>query len=425
MSGPRTTGESVLVRRAAVRLGIQAAGFVVVVVIVLTAVAVTVLFQAQSRAASATLDEAITRADDVRDPAQGTYMVMRTGARQDTTPGLPFGAMDQPALDLVTRGQSVAPEERRVGLVDYQVVTQRRADGVVVQGILDLTDNHAERDRLLATMLASGAIGLLLAAAAGTWLGYRALRPLSTALNLQRRFVADAGHELRTPLTLLGTRAQLLRRHLRRGEEPRGRRIPPDLPTVADPRVLADVEGIVADSAHLATILEDLLLAADPLANQAHQDVDLTKICDNAVAAAAAAADERDIALRGPTGNPAVNVTGSPTALARAVTALLDNAVRHASHAVSLTLVHQHQRVLLDVTDDGPGIDPTLAPRLFDRFTTARTDNTTRPRRYGLGLALVAEIVAAHGGQVQLLNPGPAATPARQGATLRITLPAR
>jgi hypothetical protein len=60
----------------------------------------------------------------------------------------------------------------------------------VVQGILDLTDNHAERDRLLATMLASGVIGLLLAAAAGTWLGHRALRPLSAALSLQRRFVA-------------------------------------------------------------------------------------------------------------------------------------------------------------------------------------------------------------------------------------------
>ena len=111
------------------------------------------------------------------------------------------------------------------------------------------------------------------------------------------------------------------------------------------------------------------------------------------------------------------------SALGRAVTALLDNAVRHASHAVSLTLIRQHERVLLDVTDDGPGVDPTLAPRLFDRFATARTDDTARPRRYGLGLALVAEIVAAHRGQVQLLNPGPETTPGKQGPTLRITLP--
>jgi signal transduction histidine kinase len=189
--------------------------------------------------------------------------------------------------------------------------------------------------------------------------------------------------------------------------------------------VLVDVEGIVADSARLAAILEDLLLAADPLADRPHSDVDLTKVCDDAIQAAAATAIERGIGLRGPAPIPALTVTGSPAALSRAVTALLDNAIRHASHAVSLTLTHRQQRVLLDVTDDGPGIDSTLAPRLFNRFATAHTDNTAGPRRYGLGLALVAEIVAAHGGQVQLLTPEFETTPAQQGATLRITLPAR
>ena len=74
-------------------------------------------------------------------------------------------------------------------------------------------------------MLTAGAAGLVLAAAAGTWLSRRALEPLSAVLALQRRFVADAGHELRTPLTLIGTRAQLLRRRLQKvrdgGELPR------------------------------------------------------------------------------------------------------------------------------------------------------------------------------------------------------------
>lgn len=419
MTVPRAAGhasESVLIRRAAVRIGLQAAAFVTAVVIVLTGVAVLVLLEAQSRAAGATLDEAITRADDVHDPSRGTYMVMRVGARQDTTPGTPAGAVDPPALDRAAQGLPVAPEERRVGAVDYRVVTERRANGTVVQGILDLTDNHAERDRLLATMIISGAVGLLLAAATGTWLGLRAMRPLSAALRLQRRFVADAGHELRTPLTLLGTRAQLLRRHLRRADAPVG----------PDPRVLADVEGIVADSARLAAILEDLLLAADPLAGRPHGEVDLGEVCADAIHAATAAAIERGIELHGPSAGAALTVTGSPAALGRAVTALLDNAIRHASRAVSVTLTRRHQQVWLDVSDDGPGIDPVLVPGLFARFATTYSghpERTAHPRRYGLGLALVAEIVAAHAGRVQLLAPRDDASAAGRGATLRITLP--
>lgn len=421
MTAPRAAGhtsESVLIRRAAVRMGLQAAAFVTVVVIVLTGVAVLVLFQAQARAAGATLDEAISRADDVHDPNRGTYMVMRVGARQDTTPGTPAGAVDEPALDRAAQGLPVAPEERRVGAVDYRVVTERRTNGTVVQGILDLTDNHAERDRLLATMIATGAVGLLLAAAAGTWLGLRALRPLSAALRLQRRFVADAGHELRTPLTLLGTRAQLLRRHLRRADAPIG----------PDPRVLADVDGIVADSARLAEILEDLLLAADPLAGRPHGEVDLAKVCADAIHAATAAANERGIGLRGPSAGAALTVTGSSAALGRAVTALLDNAIRHASRAVSVTLTRRHQQVWLDVSDDGPGIDPVLGPGLFARFATtggSHPERTAEPRRYGLGLALVAEIVAVHAGRVQLLTPMDDRSAAGRGATLRITLPVR
>ena len=67
---------------------------------------------------------------------------------------------------------------------------------------------------------------------------------------MQRRFVADASHELRTPLTLLSTRAQLLARRLRRR------------PEVTD-QVVADVEGVVADTRMLTEILDDLLVAAD------------------------------------------------------------------------------------------------------------------------------------------------------------------
>jgi two-component system OmpR family sensor kinase len=255
-----------------------------------------------------------------------------------------------------------------------------------------------------------------MAAAAGTWLGRRALRPLSAALALQRRFVADAGHELRTPLTLLGTRAQLLRRRLRRGAigVPTGDGTGPgDARTEA---LLADTDGIVRDTGRLTEILEDLLLAADPLAERPREPVDLVGLGNAAVDAAAAAAVEHGVALTGPWPAGPVVVSGSPVALRRALTALLDNALRHAVGAVQVSVGAAGREALVDVIDDGPGIDPSSAGRIFDRFATAPAP-APGPRRYGLGLALVAEIAAAHGGRVELLTRG------GPGSTIRLAIP--
>jgi len=129
-----------------------------------------------------------------------------------STAGLPAGADDPEALAAVAAGSPATDGVRHVRGVDYRVMTVRRADGVAVQAVLDLAAGQQHRAGVLTAMLVTGVIGLLAAPAVETWSGFRALRPLTPALALQRRFVADAGHELRTPLTLLTTRAQLLHR---------------------------------------------------------------------------------------------------------------------------------------------------------------------------------------------------------------------
>ena len=172
----------------------------------------------------------------------------------------------------------------------------------------------------------------------------------------------------------------------------------------------------MADSAHLGAILEDLLLAADPLAARPQATVDLTGLCQDTVTAAAPAAQERGIALHGPTTTDTpVEVIGSPVALQRALTALVDNALRHARTQVSVAAAREDDRAVVTVSDDGPGIDPELAPRLFDRFATADPTDGHGRRRYGLGLALVADIATAHHGNV-IVSPSSA-------TTLRISLP--
>jgi signal transduction histidine kinase len=227
---------------------------------------------------------------------------------------------------------------------------------------------------------------------------------MAEALALQRRFVADAGHELRTPLTLLSTRAQLVRRLLTQDTDP-------DL-------VRSDVDGLVRDAHHLADILDDLLLAADPRESAGGELVQLAVVAAQAVDSARPLAEERGVTLECVVRTEPPRVVGAPASLRRAVIALLDNAIRHAGGSVRLTVGVGGHDAVVDVTDDGPGLDPDLVPTLFARFATSPTGS--RPggrRRYGLGLALVSEIVARHGGSVTVVDTG------RPGATFRLRLP--
>jgi signal transduction histidine kinase len=152
-------------------------------------------------------------------------------------------------MDAAARTGADQTRTARVGGRDYLVVTSVRGQWVV-QGVLDLSADRAERDRLALALGVSGLLGLALAAACGVFLAGRAMKPTAQALALQRRFVADASHELRTPLTLLSTRAQLVRRDVRANA---------DAATVA-----REVDGLVADARNLANVLDDLLIAADP-----------------------------------------------------------------------------------------------------------------------------------------------------------------
>src|SRR4051794_6785935 len=413
--------ESALVRRAARRLGLQAAAFVAVAVVLVTTAAVVVLLRDQERAVTNLQNATIALADDVDDPPLDTWLVIRdVRGQQDSTRGLPAGADDPAAFAAAVQGGPPTTTDLQVDGVTYRVTTERRTDGFVVQAVLDLTPRHDDRIRILAAMHAAGAAGLVLAAVAGTWLSRRALQPMSAALALQRRFVADAGHELRTPLTLLGTRAQLLRRRLQQvvaGDPPRAwsDSRPLTVATLTD-RALDDVDGIVTDSAHLAAILDDLLLAADPLTARPQQVVDLTAVCRDTVRSAAPAAQDRGVTLHGPAdADGPVEVVGSGGGAAPGP----DRAGRQRAATRPQQCVGgsgpgtwprrrlRHRR--------RPGHRPEARPTAVRPLRHRRPDPRQDRRRYGLGLALAAEIAAAHRGDVAVGVP--------PGTTLRISLP--
>jgi two-component system, OmpR family, sensor kinase len=397
------TADATRLRHAARTLGLRIGLFAAVIVLVLSGLAVAIVVQSQHRAADTLLEQTATRADDVTDPPAGVWLAVRGPHGTTTTPGAPDGLPLEPALASVAATGATTFEDYHHGDVEYRVLTVRRGDRAV-QAALDLTANHAERTRLAVALLLTGGLGLVLAAIAGMALARNAVRPMATALTLQRQFVSDASHELRTPLTLLSTRVQMLHRHL--------------AGSGARKDLLDESDGVVADTRHLTAVLDDLLLAADP-SSTPDEPFDLTVLVGEVVTAHQAAAQDEHIALtvRRP-GSP-VPVRGARTAVGRAVTALVDNAVRHATTAVTVTVATEGRMAVVDVADDGPGIAPDVLPRLFDRFATTRGPDQlgAARRRYGLGLALVSDIAARHNGAVD------AAEAPDGGALLRLTLP--
>jgi two-component system, OmpR family, sensor histidine kinase MprB len=206
------------------------------------------------------------------------------------------------------------------------------------------------------------------------------LAALSASRDRQRQLVADAGHELRTPLTSLRTNIDLLAQADRRGglsEEQRGE-------LMDDVRFQIDeLTSLIGDLTELArdepiqTHLEALDLA-DPVARA----VDRVRRRTNDVTF--------EVSLY-----PSP-VTGEPDSLERAVTNLLDNAVKWSPRAGVVTVSLRDG--LLYVADQGPGIAEEDLPHVFERFYRS-TESRTMPGS-GLGLSIVQRIAHRHGGVV-------------------------
>jgi signal transduction histidine kinase len=320
----------------------------------------------------------------------------------------------QHELAAATRRASVAHPPPCISLFELRGDTVVRSPGapvaLPVRPALDRVAGYqaADRRRLLRTLGAAEVAGLLAAVLIGQVLARRAIAPLGEALSRQRRFAADVSHELRTPLTRLHTRAQLLARRLRHG---------------TDPVLAADeVDQLVTGTRQLGEVVEDLLVSAR--FKQGHRPfdpVDLAALAEELVAAEAPRAQACGVTVelrRGPGGHV---VRGAESALRRVISALLDNALRHTDVggriAVDLSR-DSAATVRLTVRDDGVGLDPRDAERLFTRFVGGGGDGDGRNRGFGLGLALVREVVDGHGGTITADGrPG-------AGAVFTVRLPA-
>ncbi len=218
------------------------------------------------------------------------------------------------------------------------------------------------------------------------------------ARRTQRAFVADAAHELRSPLATMRTQLEVA---TRLGE---GGRLPDDL---------------LPEVARLSGLVEDLLLLAraddggtpTPSVTGA---VELGGLVDEVSARYATAR----VPVRSgvASGLVPVSVDASYDDLYRALTNLVDNAVRHASSEVELSLDVVDGTARIGVTDDGHGIPEADRERVFDRFTRLDEARDRDSGGTGLGLAIARELLRRNGSRVFLED-------ARPGVRAVVTLP--
>ena len=198
----------------------------------------------------------------------------------------------------------------------------------------------------------------------------------------QRRFVADASHELRSPMTRMRTELEVDLAH----------------PDTADPE--ATQRSVLEEVVGLQQLVDDLLVLArsDGAAVAARGD-ERFDLGDVSMRAA-----ERSRPREGVTvvvdATAEASTAGRPGDLERAVSNVIDNAVRHASAAVRVGVHADGDTVSVVVEDDGDGIPVADRERIFERFARADAARSADDGGAGLGLSIARDIVEGHGGTI-------------------------
>jgi two-component system OmpR family sensor kinase len=227
----------------------------------------------------------------------------------------------------------------------------------------------------------------------GAVLSSLAISPMRRMMGDQQSFLADAAHEMRTPLAvIMASSSQALARP-RSSEE-----------------YVRSLSEIRSAAERAATGVNEMLDLVRFESGQTMPRIGPLRLDLLAEEVAAAVRPEEAVVIAEP--SDAVVVAADMALLRQAVENVVRNAARRAGRVELLTRVDRHDGVI-DVVDDGPGFDPAVLPRVFERYQ--RGD---RRGEAGIGLAIVRAIALAHGGSVSATNNADGA-----GATVSIKVP--
>lgn len=382
----------------------------------------------------------LTAADDLAGAAGARLVVRDASGQAVLAPGGGPGQGMGPGMGM---GQGMGQGTSASGVVSAPVVVDGQQVGTVLLGFGSASSGTAQQVAWTWILLAA-AVALLVAFAAAWWVTRRFTRPLvrlaavadevasgslsarpsaqdlaepgeigelarafATAAErveesdaARTRMSADLAHELRTPLAVLQAGLEELRDGL---EAP-------------DPERL---DALHRQSLRLGRVVDDLaeLSAAESSSlSLRHEPLDLAALAAQAVRESAPAASAAGLVLTSRISAP-VRVVGDEDRLHQVVGNLLSNAVRYCrpGDRVEVSAYAEGAVAVLEVADTGPGIPAADLPHVFDRLWRGSADSD--PSGSGIGLAVVRELVSAHGGRVSARSDG------ATGTTLRVELP--
>jgi two-component system, OmpR family, sensor kinase len=370
---------------------------------------------------------------------------------------------DRDAEPALPANNDVGPVPVTVGSEDgssvqWRAVSVRGSRGEFITVAIDLSDVQSTVRALTWSQVGIGLAVLLVLGVAGYWVVHRSLRPLveveqtaaaiaegqhdrrvpqrdprtevgrlSRALNgmlaqiqralgaseqsadqartseeRMRRFITDASHELRTPLTTIRGFAELYRQGAARDIE----------------MLMSRIES---ESRRMGVLVDDLLLLArlDAQRPLDQHRVDLLALATDAVHDAQSIAPNRHIAMEVLDGPGTPEVVGDEARLRQVLSNLVSNALQHTPENAGITVRvgTEDEDAVLEVIDEGPGMSPEDAHRVFERFYRADTSRARASGGTGLGLSIVDSLVHAHGGTV-IVNTAPG-----KGCRFRVNLP--
>ncbi|MCX2971163.1 MULTISPECIES: ATP-binding protein [Streptomyces] len=208
---------------------------------------------------------------------------------------------------------------------------------------------------------------------------------IARMLTAERRLAADASHQLRTPLTALSMRLEEIVHTASHPEAPE---------SVGEEAAIA-----LAQVERLTDVVERLLTNSRDARSTSAVGFDLDEVVLQQV-------EEWRPAYRGAgraivhSGKAGLRAVGTPGAVATVLATLVENALVHGGGTVALRTRVTGNQVVVEVTDEGPGVDPELGSRVFER--TVSGHNST-----GLGLAVARDLAEADGGRLELLQQHP------------------
>ncbi len=310
--------------------------------------------------------------------------------------------------------------ERRTGawITDYRYsnqiskvctypVVNKNGELRVVQIVKSMDEESNAVDTVLRMLALIVIFGGMLSVGIGYVLSGHSLKPVEESMERQQEFLANASHELRTPIAVIRTNLDVVRNDGEMTDDERNQWL----------------GNAYEESKRMQQIVEDLMFLARADAGEAPftpQKVDAGFICQEVAERMLPVAAQKDIIILWDLPDESLTVMGDEALLTQLLVIFVDNAIKYSDRHTTVRMKGSliDKNVVIEVADEGIGIDKADIDKIFGRFYRVDKVRSRSQGGTGLGLSIAKWIVDIHGGQVN------AQSELGKGTVMRVTLPA-